>query len=639
MISDQEIERKLSLGKALGVREILLISGERPDRLEHIRAGLAQRGWGSFIEFASDVARKALDRGFLPHGNYGALSLDELKVCREFHASMGVMLENVEDDREVAPEKRSASRLETIRNAGVAKVPFTSGILLGVGETRLSRIRSLEALAELHDTFGHLQEIIIQNFIPNSGSKLMHSPNPPSFDEYLELIQFWRERCPNVALQIPPNLNSNWLQLLSQIDDLGGISPERDEVNPENRWKTLEVYRAQARLVDVRLQERLAVYPDYQNDEWLSRPVLKAIQGEPRSSGKSKLWQDALWNLSTAELLEGARSYRLGQFGKQTTFVVNRNANFTNVCNVGCSFCGFARKRSDRDAYLHSPEAIVERLRKTPEVTEVCLQGGIHPDLSFEYYRDLLTVIKTNFPKIHIHAFSPMEIQSLHLKTGRDYQDIFKELKDAGLGSVPGTAAEILVDSIRRRISGNKLDAKTWEKIIRSAHESGLSSTATIMYGHIESWDDVKTHFEIIRRIQEDTGGFTEFVPLAFIPYRNALGRSIRKGSFDQWEAMLRKKAERLYPLARLFFTDLIPHLQTSWVKLGVEGAVASLDWGCDDFGGTLYEESITRESGGPHGECLTPQQIYKVLEESGYKPIQRTTLYEEVRMPCVAGV
>jgi 7,8-didemethyl-8-hydroxy-5-deazariboflavin synthase CofH subunit len=347
-----------------------------------------------------------------------------------------------------------------------------------------------------------------------------------------------------------------------------------------------------------------------------------------------------IWSTSTSELQAAARELNEKLHGRTVTYVVNRNANFTNICNVGCTFCGFQRKATDADAYTHSTERIIQRIEETPWVTEVCLQGGINPVLGFDYYLDLIKGIKNRFPDIHLHAFSPMEIEAMHRVSGQDYLSILTQLKEAGLGSTPGTAAEILVDEVRQRVSGNKLSSATWETIIRCAHGLGIRSTCTVMYGHIETWDHIRHHFEILHRIQSDTGGFTELVPLAFIPYRNRLGKILQQAEdltgqdFRRVETRSLEIAERLYPLARLYFKDLIPNLQTSWVKLGPELASRSLDWGCNDFGGTLYEESITRESGGLHGECLTPEQMEHTIRSAGYTPQQRTTLYGHPATP-----
>jgi 7,8-didemethyl-8-hydroxy-5-deazariboflavin synthase CofH subunit len=336
--------------------------------------------------------------------------------------------------------------------------------------------------------------------------------------------------------------------------------------------------------------------------------------------------------LPTRELQAQAHSLNARLNSDRVTYVVNRNLNFTNVCSIGCTFCGFARSSNDEMAYSYTPREVVKRLSNTPWVSEVCMQGGIPRDMGYADYLTLLREVKQAFPEIHVHAFSPMEIHHMHRKSGREHRDILMELKDAGLGSIPGTAAEILVDRVRKEVSGNKLSSDEWENIIRTAHGVGLPSTATIMFGHVETWEDILEHLERIKNIQLDTGGFTEFVPLAFIPYKNRLGARIARQTgdrtFERFEARSQARAERLYPLCRLFFGDLIPNLQTSWVKLGVEQAIQSLEWGCNDFGGTLYEESITQASGGLHGECLEPEVIEKALRRAGKKPRRRTTTY-----------
>jgi FO synthase len=327
---------------------------------------------------------------------------------------------------------------------------------------------------------------------------------------------------------------------------------------------------------------------------------------------------------------EAARLCRLRHHGV-VTYVVNRNANFTNICTVGCAFCGFQRRAADPDAYRHSPQAITRRLLDTPGITEVCLQGGIDPAWTLDHALDLLHTIKAALPGIHIHAFSPMELAHLRHQSGLPLEEMLRRLRGEGLGSIPGTAAEILVDRVRRQVSGNKLDTAEWVEIIRTAHRLGIRSTATIMVGHVETWDDIRTHFGILSDIQRDTGGFTEFVPLVFIPYQNRLGRRLAPdGDFRAFEAALRARLERLYPMARVLLDGLIPNLQTSWVKLGPELAAQSLHWGCNDFGGTLYEESITRSSGGTHGECLEPERIETLIRRAGFTPRQRTTLYGE---------
>ncbi|NCY21918.1 CofH family radical SAM protein, partial [bacterium] len=324
------------------------------------------------------------------------------------------------------------------------------------------------------------------------------------------------------------------------------------------------------------------------------------------------------WKMGLAELTALAEEKNLRQNGKVVTYVVNRNANFTRVCNVGCSFCGFGRRPGTVGATSDRIDEVVARVGQTPWVREVCLQGGIDPSLKTEYYFDLARALREAFPWMHLHAFSPMEIDSLCEKDGCEPEAMVAKLRAAGVGSIPGTAAEILVDEVRRKISRNKLPVRRWVTIVQAAHRAGLRSSATILFGHIETWVDIRTHFEVLRKVQEETGGFTELVPLAFIPYQNRLGALLARkmGSMERLEARIRRRARRLYPLARVVMGDVIPNLQTSWVKLGVEQAGESLTWGCNDFGGTLYEESITRSSGGRHGERMEPGEIEGVIRQ-----------------------
>ncbi|NBS79258.1 MAG: CofH family radical SAM protein [Verrucomicrobia bacterium] len=338
-----------------------------------------------------------------------------------------------------------------------------------------------------------------------------------------------------------------------------------------------------------------------------------------------------VWKMPLADLREAAREKTQRQHGRKVTYVINRNANFSRICTVGCSFCGFGKRPGTAGATSDRIDEVVARVGKTPWVTEVCLQGGIDPGLSPRYYFDLVRALKGAFPWMHLHAFSPMEIDSLCEKAGCGVEVMVAKLRAAGVGTIPGTAAEILVDAVRRKISRNKLPAGRWVEIVKAAHRAGLRSSATILFGHVERWEDIRSHFEVLRGVQEETGGFTEFVPLAFVPYLNRLGLLLarRGGGMKALEERIRRRAMRLYPLARMVLGDVIPNLQTSWVKLGVEGAVESLGWGCNDFGGTLYEESITRSSGGKHGEGLEPETIVAAIRQAGHEPSQRTTLYD----------
>ena len=346
------------------------------------------------------------------------------------------------------------------------------------------------------------------------------------------------------------------------------------------------------------------------------------------------------WKMNLAELTAEAEAKNRRQNGKVVSYVVNRNANFTRVCNVGCSFCGFGRRPGSEGATSDRIDEVVSRVGQTPWVSEICLQGGIDPDLKPDYYLDLVRALREAFPRMHLHAFSPMEIDSLCEKSGCDPEEMVAKLRAAGVGSIPGTAAEILVDEVRRKISRNKLPVARWVRIVLAAHRAGLRSSATLMFGHVESWSDIGAHFDVLRKIQEATGGFTELVPLAFIPYQNRLGTMLarRYGSMERLEARIGRRARRLYPLARMVLGDAIPNLQTSWVKLGGEQAGESLLWGCNDFGGTLYEESITRSSGGRHGERMEPGEIERIIRGAGREPRVRNTLYAPVKNPFSLG-
>ena len=664
---EARFEELLATARKGGATEILFLAGEASDAMPHLRAALKARGFDDFVAHVRWACERALEAGFLPHTNIGAMSPRDFERLAEVNASMGLMLENIDDafNRTVAPQKSAQGRLRTIEAAGRARVPYTSGILIGLGESRESRLRSLDALAALHARHGHLQEIILQNFIPNEGSRLGSVPQAPALEDYLELIEHWRRVAPGVAIQIPPNINPYWEALLPWTDDLGGISTDGDWVNPLNPWDPPERYAADCRRHGMELRHRWPVYDAYVDQGWLSPrvaavirardggtrpgpsdpgpatadvrrphlladPLTRALRGESLSVEETLRWVQADGSAHD-EIRDAADALNRRLHGEVVTYVVNRNANFTNVCTTHCSFCGFYRPPGHPEAYTRSVGAVVERVMQTPWVTEVCLQGGIHPDLGLDYYEELLRALKRALPGVHLHAYSPMEIHSLCLKSGLEPRAVLERLREAGLGSVPGTAAEILDDAMRDQLSPDKLRAAEWEAIIEAAHQTGLRSTATVLFGHRESWEDLIRHLDRIRSLQRRTGGFTEFVPLAFVPYRNRLGGALAREAGVSPEALAEagaERVERLYPLARLFFGEEIPNLQTSWVKLGPERAAAMLRSGCNDFGGTLYEESITRESGGRFGECMTPVEIETAIQSVGRIPRQRTTLY-----------
>lgn len=670
LITPAELERLLDAAQRRHATEILFLSGEAPDSLPHIRRELRDRGFLDFIAFARWACERALERGFLPHTNLGALSRSQLLRLADVNASMGLMLENIDEafNRTVAPRKSVAGRLRTLELAGELRIAFTSGILIGLGESHASRIASLDALAAVHRRHGHLQEIILQNYIPNPGSALPPPP-PPPLDEYLDLIRHWRSIAPDVAVQIPPNINPHWRELLPLVDDLGGISAEGDLVNFANPWDPPESYAAACREAGLELAHRWPAHDRFLASPWIRPPVRDAllrhdVSLRARIPGPNILapsTPDSVLDRAAAghglnpaealalaeadgsvdaELADAADRLNRALNGETVTYVVNRNANFTNVCTTNCSFCGFYRPPGHPETYTRSIETVVERVLQTPWVTEVCIQGGIHPDLGLEYYLDLLRALHRALPRIHLHAYSPMEIHSLHLKTGLPYPRLFEQLREAGLGSVPGTAAEILDDRVRQQLSPGKLNAGEWTRIITAAHEAGLPSTSTVLFGHGESWADILAHLDTLRALQARTGRFTEFIPLAFVPHRNRLGTQLaRREGIDTHTLAERAtgRIRRLYPLARLFLGPAFRNLQTSWVKLGPDEAARMLLAGCNDFGGTLYEESITRGSGGAFGECLHPPEIEAAIRATGRTPRRRNTLYQDVesRVPA----
>lgn len=659
LIAPAEFDRLLALARERRVTEVLFLSGEVPDTLPHLREELDQRGHASFIAFTRWACEIVLEAGMLPHTNIGALSQAQFETLAPVNASMGLMLENIDDafNRTVAPQKSAAGRLRAIEAAGRARVPFTSGILVGLGESHASRLLSLDALAEVHARHGHLQEIILQNYVPNARSSLRPAPPAAGLDDLIHLIQHWRAVAPGVPIQVPPNIQAHWEELLPLVDDLGGISAEGDLVNFEHRWEPPARYAAACARRGLQLRHRWAVYDEFIRRGWVSQrvrdviqrheseadvahagpgrrrasdPLTRAARGGGLSVGEAVALAEA-GGEACEEAAMAADELNRSLHGDVVTFVVNRNANFTNVCTTNCSFCGFYRPPGHPEAYTRSIQAVVERVMQTPWVTEVCIQGGIHPDLGLDYYVGLVRALREALPGVHVHGYSPMEIHALHEKSGKPYAAILAELRDAGLGSIPGTAAEILDDAVRGRISPGKLRADAWVEIVRTAHEAGLRSTATVMFGHEETWPQVFGHMERLRRLQRQTGGFTEFIPLAFIPHRNRLGSELARArgvSTQELAVEGADKVRRLYPLARLFLGMDLPNLQTSWVKLGVTEAARMLGRGCNDFGGTLYEESITRGSGGEHGECLTPAEIRRAIESAGKVPRQRNTLY-----------
>jgi FO synthase len=702
----ERVEEILDEALKRNAKELLVLTGERPEVHPIVAERLKTWGHDDFTSYAVWACERALERGMLPHTNLGVLGKEDLARLREVTASQGLMLESVserlmETVHAGSPTKHPAVRLATIEAAGELRIPFTSGILVGIGETPQDRIESLEALAASHARHGHLQEVILQNFVPHpryygaevadiadensrqrwqgggdpsaghsadrrppdgSPSPLPAWANPVSIDEIKRLIQECKRLMPDVGVQIPPNLSDWWPELVEAgATDLGGLSANGDHISPEEPFPSPHQVRKELAPRGYALTERLCVYPQYMDPEWMEQGVLDVIKlkywsfiprrGSGRRSEESiapdlagkaiakgregqELTEDeltALFAETRPEVIEEMRvaadELRAELNGDTVTFVVNRNINFTNVCVVGCAFCGFGQGKRSPDAYEVSEEDFAARVEEAVAfgATELCMQGGIHPDLTLEEYGRWLRLAKEVAPRLHLHAYSPMEINWACERSGKQPLEVFEYLLECGLGSTPGTAAEVLDDGVRQRISPNKLPADRWVEIIEASHRAGLRSTSTVMFGHIEEARELARHMRVIRALQERTGGITEFVPLSFIPFNTMLGRTHGIEEISMRENLKHTAAFRL-GLGRA-----IPNLQASWVKMGLEGATEALRWGVNDLGGTLMEENISRMAGSQHGVRLEPEQLIAAARAAGREPAQRTTLYEVI--------
>ncbi len=721
LYSPDEVERRLDDAVRRNAKELLVLTGERPE----VNAVVAERlrSWGheDFVSYVAWTCERALERGLLPHTNLGVLSAADLARLREVTASQGLMLESVaerlmETVHQGSPSKHPARRLETIEAAGKLRIPFTSGILVGIGETVAERIASLEALAGVNERYGHLQEVILQNFVPHpryygrevaeiadeaarerwggdggdsararprdaptrgAGRSSPTGPNgpPPSpgpplpdwatpitLDDMRLLVGECRRLMPGVGIQIPPNLSDWWDELVAAgATDLGGLSANGDHISPEHAFPSPHQVRKRLQPRGYALTERLCAYPQYLEPAWMDQSVLdvvklrywsfiprkgsgrrseravapgvapRAIERGRRGEALTEEEMGALFAETRPEVIEEMRAaadeLRSELVGDRVTFVVNRNINFTNICVVGCAFCGFGQGRRSPDAYHLTEEDFQARVQEAVDfgATEICMQGGIHPDYTLEHYGRWLRLVKEVAPQIHLHAYSPMEIHYMCERSERSPDAVFEYLLDCGLGSTPGTAAEVLHDGVRQRISPNKLPVARWVEIIEACHRSGLRSTSTVMFGHIEEPWELARHMRVVRELQERTGGITEFVPLSFIPFNTLLGRTHGVEEISRRENLKHTAAFRL-ALGRA-----IPNLQASWVKMGLDAATESLRWGVNDLGGTLMEENISRMAGSQHGVRLDPPELIAAAREAGREPAQRTTLYEIV--------
>jgi FO synthase len=680
-----EVEKMLDDAARRGVKELLVLTGEKPEVNAEVARRLREYGHDDFTSYVAWTCERALEHGMLPHTNIGAASREELARLREVTASQGLMLESTVPDLVVhqgSPTKHPAVRLDTIRAAGELRIPFTSGILVGIGETAEQRVEALAALAEVQREFGHLQEVILQNFVAHPryygaepaeiaerSQATGHRPQatgardqpgwatPIDLDDMRVLVREAQRLLPGVGIQIPPNLSDWWLPLVEEgATDLGGLSANGDHISPEHPFPSVHRMRKELAPRGYALTERLCVYPQYMDPEWLEQGVLDVIKVKywsfiPRSgSGRREerairrdlvpgaivkgrdgvaLSEDELTALfaetrpeAIEDIRQAADELREELVGDTVTFVVNRNINVSNVCVVGCAFCGFGQGKRSPDAYQHSEEDFRGRVRDAVEfgATEICMQSGIHPDWSIEDYEHWLRVAKDEAPDIHMHAYSPMEIDAM--SDGIPLPQVFERLREAGLGSTPGTAAEVLHDGVRERISPNKLPVKRWIEVIEASHAAGIRSTSTVMFGHVEEPWELAEHMRVIRALQERTGGITEFVPLSFIPFHTLLGRT------HGIEEISREENLKHTAVFRLALGRTIPNVQASWVKMGLDAATEALRWGVNDLGGTLMEESISRMAGSYHGVMLTADELIGAARAAGRPVAQRDTLY-----------
>ncbi len=694
------------------VKELLVLTGEKPEVNSQVRARLREYGHEDFTAYVVWACERALERGLLPHTNLGVLSGEDLARLREVTASQGLMLESISERlmqtvHAGSPTKHPQRRLETIRAAGELKIPFTSGILVGIGESEQERVESLEALAAVHAEHGHLQEVILQNFVPHQryygqepaeiadaaaraywrtgvgdssserpeGGEAAALPRPSlplpdwacpvSIEEMKRLIAEARRLMPDVGIQIPPNLADWWGELVAAgATDLGGLSANGDHISPEHPFPSPHQVRKELQRDGYALTERLCVYPKYIDQEFLAPGVLDTIKvkywsfiprrgsgrTDPSASGALPIRLDLVPRaiergrageaLSAAELTalfaetrpeaiedmrQAADELRAELAGETVTFVVNRNINVSNVCTVGCAFCGFGQGKRSPDAYEHDRDEFARRVHEAVDygASELCIQSGIHPDWTLEDYLGWLRFAKQLAPQLHLHAYSPMEIAHMCDISGLPPSEVFAQLREAGLGSTPGTAAEVLHDGVRERISPNKLPVARWVQIIEASHRAGLRSTSTVMFGHIEEPWELAEHMRVVRELQQRTGGITEFVPLSFIPFQTLLGRT------HGVEEISREENLKHTAVFRLALGRTIPSVQASWVKMGLDAATESLRWGVNDLGGTLMEESISRLAGSYHGTKLDPDELVAAAHRAGRPAAERTTLYE----------
>ena len=730
-LSPDEVLAIARAGQAAGCKEALFTLGDRPeDRWPAARAWLDENGYDSTLAYLRAMAVRVLEEtGLLPHLNPGVLSWQELARLKPVAASMGMMLETTArrlwsapgGPHHGSPDKEPAVRMRVLEDAGRLNVAFTTGLLVGIGETMQERADTIFAIRGVAKAYGHVQEVIVQGFRAK-GDTAMRDVADLSRDELLATVAVTRLVLgPGARVQSPPNLvdqDDVPALLAAGIDDLGGVSPVTpDHVNPERPWPAVDALADASRRAGFALAERLTAYPGYLGEPWLDprlRPHVGALAGPDGLARRGAVaaglpWQEPDGGLAAAgrtelhveidltgrhadrrtdfddvygdwaqiradvasrqtshgapERLDGevraalrhatAAPARLGDsdalalfdadgpalealcafaddlrrdaVGDDVTYVVNRNINFTNVCYTGCRFCAFAQRRADADAYTLSLDQVGERAEEAWEAgaTEVCMQGGIHPDLPGTAYFDIAAEVKRRVPDMHVHAFSPMEVVNGAARTGMSIRDWLVAAREAGLGSVPGTAAEILDDDVRWVLTKGKLPASAWVEVITTAHSVGLRSSSTMMYGHVDAPRHWLAHLRLLRSIQDDTGGFTEFVALPFVHHNAPLYLAgVARPGPTQRENLV------VHAMARLLLHGSIRNIQCSWVKLGVDGCRQVLDGGVNDLGGTLMEETISRMAGSQHGSRKSVAELAAIAAAAGRPARERTTLY-----------
>ena len=693
-------------GRAAGCHEALFTLGEGPeDRYPAAAAWLTDHGYASTVDYLAAACAAVLEEtGLLPHANAGALNAAELATLRTVSASQGMMIESVNPDLDAhrsAPDKVPARRLATLEAAGKLAIPFTTGLLVGIGESRQDRLDTLEAIAASHARHGHVQEVIVQNFLPKAGTS-MHRHAPCPTDEFLWTIAVARlVLAPDIHLQAPPNLSDELGPLIDAgIDDWGGVSPvTADHVNPERAWPALGILRAATEAAGHVLAPRLTIYPEFalRPTTWLDPavrfPVMDASDAEglgrdhpwasggefpppellppfvaPTGSTRPVVVTLASTGGAVAEVLAGVLSgqqvdedeivtlfgargpevsavaevadqLRYDSIGDEVTFVANRNINYTNVCTFKCKFCAFSKGPLSLNLrgtpYLLELSDITDRVAEAEAMgaTEVCLQGGIHPKFDGDYYLEVIKAVRQGSSTIHIHGFTALEVTEGARRSDMPLAEYLVLLRDAGLRTIPGTAAEILDDEVRAVICPDKINTEEWLEAHRTAHSVGLNSNVTIMFGSIEQPRSWARHLVRTRELQLETGGFTEFVPLPFVHMATPIyiQKKARRGPTFR-ETVL------MHAVGRITYRGAIDNIQLSWVKMGVNGARQLLRSGVNDLGGTLIDENISRAAGASHGQMMDADGFRALVSPLGRTLAQRTTLYGRVVQPEGTG-